>query len=202
MGTHRTQRTMPVLATFIVLALVALTLASSSSSSSTSHNRRKKEFYARNRRDFQNRLATAVSKAIVENNADIDLRPFLKTYGEKSDAGTFDKTFELLNALADKRKRDVESSSSASSLSLTNVDGNTFYANLSPAEKDALRKAVLKQALIHHLKHGRGSSSSEASEAKEDVFARFEEWAAINADVIGELDVESLKSDLFTTSSD
>ena len=70
---------MPVLATFIVLALVALTLASSSSSSSTSHNRRKKEFYARNRRDFQNRLATAVSKAIVENNADIDLRPFLKT---------------------------------------------------------------------------------------------------------------------------
>merc|ERR1739848_363942 len=70
---------------------------------------------------------------------------------EKGEAGTFDKTFELLNALADKRKRDVESSSSASDLSFTDVNENTFFANLSPAEKEALRKAVLKQALIHHL---------------------------------------------------
>merc|ERR1712154_715589 len=168
--------------------------------------------------NFNERLATAVSKALVENNPNIDVRPFLKTYGIDSDR-SFDKTFELLNALVssegtsagepdeetrDYRKRAALSSSSSDDIS---IDGRVaqlqgFVEGFTGAQKKQFRKAVLKQALIKHLEAGRERHHADDVEA---IFQDYEDWAEINQEVLGHLPpatLKRLKKDLWITSSD
>jgi hypothetical protein len=174
------------LCVLLVAALVASSAArrssSSSSESSTDNNEDRKAFVADNVANFEARLNTAVSKALLNKNLikefngqatqtlDQFVRPFLKTYGVKSERD-FEKTFELVNAL-NKRKRnafiladagDSDSSSSSSSSSDSSDDSNRaqdavdqFLASFDDQDnKDAFRLAVLKEALVQHLRHGR-----------------------------------------------
>jgi hypothetical protein len=176
------------LCVLLVAALVASSAArrssSSSSESSTDNNEDRKAFVADNVANFEARLNTAVSKALLNKNLinelnngqgsetlDQFVRPFLKTYGVKSERD-FEKTFELVNAL-NKRKRnafiladagDSDSSSSSSSSSSDSSDDSNraqdavdqFLASFDDQDnKDAFRLAVLKEALVQHLRHGR-----------------------------------------------
>jgi hypothetical protein len=141
----------------LIAALAVSTLASSSSSSdSTDHNEHRKAEIAKNIKNFENRLNTAVAKALVEG-AVPDIKPFLKTYGIKSDK-SFDKTFELLNAIADgsRRKRNAHHDSSSSS-DVVEIEHsvNEFLSKLPQEDKDLFRISVLKQALAQHLQAGR-----------------------------------------------
>jgi hypothetical protein len=171
------------LCVLLVAALVASSAARrSSSDSSTDNNEDRKAFVADNVANFEARLNTAVSKALLAKNikefgatgADAVtleqfVRPFLKTYGVKSERD-FEKTFELVNALnAGKRKRnafilaDAGDSSDSSSSSSDSDDSNRaqdavdqFLASFdNPDNKNAFRLAVLKEALVQHLRHGR-----------------------------------------------
>jgi hypothetical protein len=153
----------------LIAALAVSTFASSSSSSSstssTDNNEHRKAEIAKNIKNFEARLNTAVSKALVEGAlSGTDIQKFLKTYGIKSDK-SFDKTFELLNAVADgarrKRNNAHDSSSSSSSSSSSNdvveIENsvNDFLEELSQKDKDLFRISVLKQALAQHLQAGR-----------------------------------------------
>jgi flavodoxin len=168
------------LSVLLIAALVASTIASSSSSSSTSsteNNADRIAFELENAADFEARLNTAVSKAllnkaqIAEFNPSVKgttkladfVRPFLKTYGVKSER-EFEKTFELVDALRQsKRKRNAfVLSTSLDSSSDEEENGNAqdaidrFLDSFeNPDNKNAFRLAVLKEALVQHLRHGR-----------------------------------------------
>jgi len=174
---------MIALSLLVIAALVASSVAkkkSSSSSSpstsshdSTDNNEARKAFARDNLRDFEDRLNTAVAKALLNPQfGDIDefVRPFLKTYGVKSDR-EFETTLELLKAAAVTRKRntlsdeDEDDSSSSSSSSSPTVrlyrvgpvkDAvDKLVDKLGNGDKNAFRLAVIKEALVQHLRHGR-----------------------------------------------
>merc|ERR1712146_879468 len=231
MGTPDSANATMLTTSVVLLALIVLSVNAASrydddddsSSQSTSYNSHRKQFIAENIANFNERLATAVSKALVENNPNIDVRPFLKTYGIDSDR-SFDKTFELLNALVssegtsagepdeetrDYRKRAALSSSSSSSSSSDDISIDSRVAQLqgfvegfTGAQKKQFRKAVLKQALIKHLEAGRERHHADDVEA---IFQDYEDWAEINQEVLGHLPpatLKRLKKDLWITSSD
>merc|ERR1712159_479856 len=87
MGTPDSANATMLTTSVVLLALIVLSVNAASrydddddsSSQSTSYNSHRKQF-------------------IAENIANFNVRPFLKTYGIDSDR-SFDKTFELLNAL-------------------------------------------------------------------------------------------------------
>merc|ERR1712146_20088 len=93
MGTPDSANATMLTTSVVLLALIVLSVNAASrydddddsSSQSTSYNSHRKQFIAENIANFNERLATAVSKALVENNPNIDVRPFLKTYGIDSD---------------------------------------------------------------------------------------------------------------------
>merc|ERR1712188_360256 len=220
MGTPDSANATMLTTSVVLLALIVLSVNAASrydddddsSSQSTSYNSHRKQFIAENIANFNERLATAVSKALVENNPNIDVR-------------SFDKTFELLNALVssegtsagepdeetrDYRKRAALSSSSSSSSSSSDdisIDSRVaqlqgFVEGFTGAQKKQFRKAVLKQALIKHLEAGRERHHADDVEA---IFQDYEDWAEINQEVLGHLPpatLKRLKKDLWITSSD
>merc|ERR1712146_186355 len=177
MGTPDSANATMLTTSVVLLALIVLSVNAASrydddddsSSQSTSYNSHRKQFIAENIANFNERLATAVSKALVENNPNIDVRPFLKTYGIDSDR-SFDKTFELLNALVSIDSR------------VAQLHG--FVEGFTGAQKKQFRKAVLKQALIKHLEAGRERHHADDVEA---IFQDYEDWAEINQEVLGHL---------------
>merc|ERR1712188_283598 len=224
MGTPDSANATMLTTSVVLLALIVLSVNAASrydddddsSSQSTSYNSHRKQFIAENIANFNERLATAVSKALVENNPNIDVRPFLKTYGIDSDR-SFDKTFELLNALVssegtsagepDEETRDYRKRAALSSSDDISIDSRVpqlqgFVEGFTGAQKKQFRKAVLKQALIKHLEAGRERHHADDVEA---IFQDYEDWAEINQEVLGHLPpatLKRLKKDLWITSSD
>jgi len=188
---------------------------SSSSDSSTDRNEHRKAFIAANIASFENRLDTAVSKALLDQNAALDVTPFLKTYGINSDR-SFDKTFELLAAIVKEnsvRKRNVLSSSDSISSSdaelerdIANSGVRDLLNSLNQDQKDQFRVAVLKQALAQHLQSGREQHDAENIGA---LLEEYEHWKTVNARIFKNpkaakqlIGSRKDKKELFSTSSD